>query len=283
MKIAVFPNLTRKNAYAVTMNLVAILKQLDLKFCFPDDLSALLPDDLTFAPESEIFKTVDVIIVVGGDGSMMRTAKSCIGYKIPVLGVNAGNLAYLMNLDASELNLLSALKTGNFAIEKRMTADVKVTTPDKKVIYSDLCINDIIVARGKNINPTRLRVFCDGKIVGEYNADGIVVSTPTGSTAYNLSAKGPIVDPALETIIVTPVSPHSLTARPIIFSSASVIEIENPADNERETVFSCDGEDSIAVPCGSIITVKKAAAKTRFIRIKDDSFIETLYKKLSEI
>lgn len=274
MKVAVMPNLTRANAYDITCNLCSVLEKLKIEYIFFGDCSK-------FAPE---FKTVDIvdadtdfIIAIGGDGTMMRAAKSTLPLDIPILGVNAGNLAYLMSIDNDDLHLISKLLTDEYICEDRFVLELAVLDKNGSKLYSDYCINDVVFARGAEIKLASFDFYCDDRFVNRYTSDGLIFSTPTGSTAYSLSAGGPIVDPRVDGILMTPVCPHSLEERAVLFSSNSVLKLENPSAN---VLFSCDGSESKAFTSESVALIKKADKKIRLVRLKDDNFIDTLNKKM---
>jgi NAD+ kinase len=150
------------------------------------------------------------------------------------------------------------------------------------MIKQNTCINDVVIARSEMVKMVRLNVSCDEDRINEYYADGIIVSTPTGSTAYSLSAGGPVVDPRIESIVLTPICTHSLFARSIIFSSDSEVCVEVPQDETQEIAVSCDGDESLIIGAKSRIIIRKSESFANFIRIKNDSFIDVLNSKLAQ-
>lgn len=282
MKIALLPNLTRSCALEVTQAVCECLSTLQVPFYFPNDLQNVLPQNYGFLPPEQLLAQCDIVIAIGGDGSLIHAAKKAVAYKKPVLGINAGNLAFMAGIEKNELHLLKDLISGNYAIDPRMMLEVTCKSPqDSETKNLGYCLNDVVVARGEQIKLIQLAVYADGKLVNNYYSDGIILSTPTGSTAYSLSAGGPVVDPKIESIILTPICTHSLFARSLIFESNSEICVEIPADGE-DIYISCDGEHSEQILPGSILTVKKANLYADFIRIKNDSFIDVLNSKLSQ-
>lgn len=283
MKIAILPNLTRQNAREVTNEICNFLVKRNVEICFEKEYENTLDAEYKYFDDNELFSNCDIVIAVGGDGSIIHAAKKACRYSIPVLGVNAGNLAFMAGIEQHEYELLNELICGNYSTDKRMLLDVSVLDgDDNEIIREGFCINDIVIARGDMIKLVKLNVFCDNKKINDYYADGIIISTPTGSTAYSLSAGGPVVDPRIESIILTPICTHSLFARSIIFDSNSEICVKIPIDEKNQICISCDGEDSVIIPSGSKLVIKKSDVYADFIRIKNDSFIDVLNSKLSQ-
>lgn len=280
MKVVIMPNLTRPNAYETMVRLCTSLDNLGVDYKF-------LPETENFdsIPSDKIISVVqlpeyaDVLIAIGGDGTMIRAAMHTLDYEIPILGINAGNLAYLMGLEADEMNLLGKMISADYHVEERLLLQVDVYDDKDNHILTDYCINEAVFARGAEIKLTQFDLYCDNRFINRYNADGLIFSTPTGSTAYNLAAGGPIVDPRIECIILSPICPHSLVERTVIFSSNSVFRIENPCGS-KPALLSCDGRDSIVFDTSYKAVIKKADKKAKFIRLKDDTFMDILHKKM---
>lgn len=282
LKIALLPNLTRHCALQVTKDVCAYLDSLGVAYGFEETLRGNLDTHGIFLPTDTLLSEADAVIAIGGDGSLIHAAKKAVEYGKPVLGVNAGNLAFMAGVEKNELHLLGELISGNYTTDRRMMLDVFCRRQeDKTSLYLGHCINDVVVARGEQIKLIDLTVTADGKLVNRYYADGIILSTPTGSTAYSLSAGGPVVDPRIESILLTPICTHSLFARSLIFESSAEICVEIPQDGE-DIYISCDGDASVRVEPGSTLTVKRAQKSAAFIRIKPDSFIDVLNSKLSQ-
>ena len=282
MKIALLPNLTRACALEVTENVCAYLDSLNVSYYFDSVLEKELPKKYAFLPTETLLSSCDAVIAIGGDGSLIHAAKKAVLHNKPVLGVNAGNLAFMAGVEKNELHLLKELIDGKYTVDKRMMLDVYCQAPnDKTPQFLGVCINDVVVARGEQIKLIELDVFADDKKVNHYYSDGIILSTPTGSTAYSLSAGGPVVDPKIESILLTPICTHSLFARSLIFESNAEICVKIP-EKEKDVYISCDGDPSFSLAPGSILTVRKAKRYADFIRIKQDSFIDVLNSKLSQ-
>ncbi len=285
MKIAIIPNLTRQKAREVTDSLCRELQKQKIDYCF----SSLLKEEFPSFPEDcfedadSFIKTADMVISVGGDGSMLRAAKLAAKENKNILGINAGRLAYLCGLDKEDLHLLSMLKTGEYKIQKRMMLSVTVIKHGS-VIYNADCLNDAVLSRGGSLQMIDLNVKADGRNIADYLADGAIFATPTGSTAYSMSSGGSIVEPTLEAILLTPVCPHSLAVRPYIFSGTTEFDvtIKSLDGRNNEVLLFCDGAEAVKIDADCVIRIKKSEVTSDFISIKTDNFIDVLNKKLEK-
>lgn len=282
MIVSVIPNLTRKNAQRVTAALCAELKNLRIEYYLPAEVAHAFPGEepARFQPPSALYSVPDVVMPVGGDGSVIRAAKKAAIHGKKILGVNAGNLAYLCGVDEHELHLLAALLTGDYTVQKRMLLQTE-TVCAGKTIRKDLCVNDIAFCRGSSIGMVDLSVSANGKLIADYIADGAIFATPTGSTAYSMSAGGPIVEPTLEAILLTPICPHSLMFRPYIFASQTDFIVRGRKKGEvYEVCYTCDGEETLILPEDGCVRIRKADITADFISITNDNFIDILNKKI---
>lgn len=279
MKMAVTPNMTRENAAPVTRALLAEAKSLGIELLLEEGLQNEFPGFTYFKP-SELFRECDVIAAVGGDGTFIRSAKLAMAEGKPLLCVNAGKLAFLACLESNELPLLKKLCAGEYTVEKRMLLEARVIDKSGKIYYHSNCMNDAVISRGSEIRLLALSISCNGEPLVRYRADGLIVATPTGSTAYSLSAGGPIVDPKVESILVTPVCCHSLLSRSVVLLPSSVLAIM--PDDEGVPVLSCDGEEAVPIPKGAFVEVSRSAESAGFVKIKSETFIDTLGKKISD-
>ncbi len=232
-----------------------------------------------FLEEDELFSSCDYCLAIGGDGSVLHASKKAARYNKPILGINTGYLAFMAGAEKNELELLERLCSRDFSIEKRMLLRAELFEKDKKV-YETFCLNDAVLSRAPEAAMAKLRVQCNGNLVNEYRADGLVFSTPTGSTAYSLSAGGTVVDPTLDCILLTPVSSHSLMSRPLIFNAESKLSVSLSEDLNNRVLLSCDGEKCIKIKKNSRLEITKAQRTVDFIKLKNDTFWEVLYSKL---
>ena len=276
---AIIPNLSRENAFEVTKNVCLELKKINADFAMiaeNENLFNGLCD--SFIDEELLYEKAEIIIAIGGDGTIINCAKNASALSKPILGINAGRVAFMAGLEPQELNLLDKLIKGDYSVDKRMMLSASIVT-ENEIVSEVNCVNDVFIGRGTHVNMVRLTINCDNNKISEYYSDGVIISTPTGSTAYSLSAGGPVIDPLIESILLTPVCPHSLFQRPMIFRSESVFEIID--ENEPGNVFAFfDGGKAVPIPQNSKIIVKKSEKTADFIRIKSDTFVDILNAKL---
>ena len=268
MIISILPNPTGSYAAQVTREIADELCKLSARTIICGEN----PDE-----RDEAVKMSDFVIAVGGDGSIIRAAKIASVYGKPVLGVNAGNLAFMAGLERGELGLLKALEGGEYSLDRRMMLDVSCFDGDK-LLWTDCCLNDTVLARGSDIRIIEASVECDGILVDKYRTDGLIFSTPTGSTAYSLSAGGPVIEPTQNMIVLTPVCPHSLSARPIIFSENARLKVS--VTDYSEAFFSNDGDNAVKFTPGQTAIIKKSDRYADFVRIKPDRFWNVLKNKI---
>ena len=231
------------------------------------------------SPE-EIFEAADVIIVLGGDGSILDAARRAAPLGKPLLGINMGHLGYMTELEMSEISLLSRLIEGNYRIDERSMLSVSVLS-ERGVRNESFALNDAVISNGSISRVVDLELYEGGELVSAYRSDGIIVATPTGSTAYSMSAGGPIADPKLPCLCVTPVCPHSLSARSLLFRDDAVIDIKNVCQREKMLYLTIDGRINIEIYRGDTVRVTRAAMTTRLIRLQGGSFYDRLQKKMN--
>lgn len=282
MKIGIVPNLTREKALEVTVNTTECLEKLNIDFYFDKstitDFPILISEDKFL---DDLYSSVDIIIAIGGDGSFIHTAKTAALHNKPVLCINAGNLAFLAGLEGNELELLEKLISGEYTIDKRLLLEVSAQN-DSECKFMGYCLNDVSVARGKDIRLIDLDVFCDKRKINSYRADGVIISTPTGSTAYSWSAGGPVIDPNLQCIMLTPICTHSPLNRSLVFDDKSRLTVKASMNSVQEISVSTDGEKSVSLPSNTEIRISKSELYAEFIRIKSDEFFDILNSKLTQ-
>ena len=224
----------------------------------------------------------DCVMVLGGDGSILRTVRALFQKQLPIVGVNLGHLGFLTQTDPENVSLLlERLLRDDVRIEHRMMIE-GVVSQQGSISYQDIALNDIVVGRSGLCRIIRLRITVNGELLNVYDADGVVVSTPTGSTAYNLSAGGPVVCPKTNVIVVTPISPHSLSARSVILSERDIlrIEVENVRVAAEEAVATFDGQTGCAMAPGDYIEIRRSKEDAPLIRVNDSNFYEVLRDKM---
>lgn len=277
MKIALLTNFNKENALTLAMEAAEILKKHGAEILVLKDCADILGTfTKSFETANEIIENCDICVVIGGDGTTIHYACTAAQYGKPVLGINAGRVGYISELEGNELNLLSKLFK-SFETEKRMMICAQVINAGKKVAEFQ-ALNDIVLSRGSLSQMVDFEVFLNDKSPSSYRADGIIFSTPTGSTAYSFSAGGPVVDPRLFCILLSPVCAHlPASARTVIFSSESEIKIKS-SNSSREIYLTVDGADSYRINENDIVKIKKSSICADFIKIKDKNF----YKKFNE-
>jgi NAD+ kinase len=224
---------------------------------------------------------VDCILVLGGDGTLLNTAGEYVENSVPLLGINFGQLGFLTSLELSELYVgLNELLSGNFSVEDRMMIEAQVIRKNK-VIKSFHALNDIVITKGAFSRIIKLEMYIADQYIDTYPADGLILSTSTGSTAYSLSAGGPIVAPNLEVMLITPICPHTLHSRPMVISPYQEVMI-SLASTQAEVMLTVDGQQGFKLDENDIIKIKKAPFKSHIIRFPNRSFFDVLREKLRE-
>ncbi|KOA20933.1 NAD kinase [Clostridium homopropionicum DSM 5847] len=232
----------------------------------------------TIGLEEETTKNLDMVIVLGGDGTILRTARIISKFNVPILGINMGNLGFLASVEILELEeAFEKLSKGEYKVEDRMMLQCEVFSEDSQKTYN--CLNDIVISKGALSRILKYDVYIDGEFYTSFKSDGIIISTPTGSTAYALSAGGPIIYPTLEIMSLTPICPHSLHSRSIILESNSEICIKVDSKNER-FFLTLDGQESVKPEQCEMIMVKKYDCKCKLIKINGYNYFQVLHKKI---
>ena len=275
MKIAVLSNPGMPGIRPLLEDVCGTLRRLGAQVVCPQ------PDAAFLAPEADgCVRGSDVVVALGGDGTMIHVAKRAAALGKPVLGINGGHLGFMAGQEADELPLLSALIEGSYTLDRRMMLRVSVEAAGEERSFDVL--NEAVIARGAVSRMAELAVSNHGQPVAVYRADGVIVSTPTGSTAYSLSAGGPVVDPAVRCMLLTPVCPHSLYARSYVFGEDARLTVAARAAAGGTVCLTLDGEAGPALWEGDRITISRSDVEARFIHIKSQAFYDVLRRKLLE-
>ncbi|PNV61229.1 NAD(+) kinase [Clostridium sp. chh4-2] len=231
---------------------------------------------------AELPPKTQCVITFGGDGTLIQAARDLAGSRLPLVGVNMGRLGYLTQISQEEEIgcLLDSLVEDNYQLEKRMMLSGAAYHCGNKV-FQDIALNEIVITRKDVLKVLRFRLYVNEEFLNEYTADGMIIATPTGSTAYNLSAGGPIVVPDSQMIIVTPICPHSLNARSIVLSAEDCIKIRIEGSDSRGQVAVFDGDTATDLLTGDYIEIQRAGIDTTLIKLKDVSFMDTLRNKMA--
>lgn len=280
MKIGIVPNFTREKTLNVTTEIINYLEKYNIEYYFERNNADSFPikidkDKLS----SNLFEFTDIILAIGGDGSFIHAAKDAAIHKKPVLCINAGNLAFLAGLEGNELHLIEKLITGDYSSDKRMMLEVILKDGNEEKLLG-YCLNDIAIARFGDIKLIDLDVYCNCKKINSYRGDGVVISTPTGSTAYSWSAGGPVIDPDLRCITLTPICTHSPLNRSFVFNENSEIMVKAPISSQK-ICLSTDGDKSLELNSNFEIIIRQSKYYAEFIRIKSDEFFDILINKLT--
>ena len=279
-KVILTPN--RDNDFSTVRTAMKILRDsgLEVRLCLPFevDRSYELPRDLRFSRLDRELPGASMVVCFGGDGTILHMAKAATRQGIPILGVNIGTMGFMAELESTELNQLARIATGDYSIDERMMLDVTVHR-DRDIIFHDICLNDVVVTKGAIARIVHLNVECDGVKAMECGGDGIIVATPTGSTAYSLSAGGPIVEPEARNIIITPICAHMVGTRCIVTSEKRVITVGLTKNARRNAFLSVDGGKALRMNLGEVATIKKSHLTTKLVRLQDRSFFDVVSTK----
>lgn len=240
-----------------------------------------IADKIGFLPFDKLYKSSDAVIVLGGDGTILETARHAATNGVPVLGMNLGRLGYLAELEMTELDALDRIVKGDYSIDERSMLKVMIDSERKGRMYCGYALNDVIVSNVSAPKVIELDLRDNGAYIASYRGDGLIIATPTGSTAYSMSAGGAVVDPRLKCFCVTPICSHSLTSKPLIFPDGAEIEIVNTSKREKRVSLTLDGRQTFDVYYGDTVRTVKAPFSAKFIRIKPRSFYQTLRNKLN--
>ena len=284
MKVTVLADLPYSGRVELTKEIISVLVRFGAEVFLPDETKPFLQGEpsLNFGDYEKIISMSDVIIVVGGDGTVTKYATFAARYNKPMLGINGGHLGFLSSLEKTEIELLSHIFTGEYNLKKRMLLRAEIYDENNHLLYSDYCLNDAVVGRATSIRMVDISVELNAKPLGRHRADGVIVATPTGSTAYSMSAGGPVVYPHMECLIVTPICSHSLTARSVVCLSESCITLKNASESAdvRPLFLVTDSKEPVEVPFGGRVEVKRAEIQAEFITIKPQNFYEILQEKM---
>lgn len=284
-KVILTPNPYRDRNFQTVRTAIAVLEQsgLEVRVCLPFevDRSYDLPRDIRFSRLDKELPTADMLICFGGDGTILHMAKMATRNNVPILGVNIGNLGFMAELESAELQQLRRIATGDYTIDQRMMLDVTVMR-DRDIIFHDICLNDVVITKGAVARIVHLAVECDGVRAMECGGDGMILATPTGSTAYSLSAGGPIVEPEAHSILITPICAHDVASRCIVASDRRVITVGLTKNARRNAYLSVDGGKALRMNMGDVATVKKSNLVTKLVRLKDRSFYDVVGMKFKD-
>lgn len=279
------PNPYRDKGFQTVRAAVKVLKDagMEPKLCLPFEIdrSYELPKDLRFYKLDRELQNTELVICFGGDGTILHMAKAATRRNVPILGVNIGTMGFMAELESTELDMLARLADDDYTLDKRMMLDV-IVQRDRDIIFHDIGLNDVVITKGAIARIAHLSVKCDGVQAMQCGGDGIIVATPTGSTAYSLSAGGPIVEPEASNILITPICAHDVMSRCMVASDKRVITVELVRNARRNAYLSVDGGKALRLNMGDVATIRKSQMETKLLRLKKRSFYDVVNMKFKE-
>ena len=283
--VLIIPNVFKDKELFCSKKIAELIKKAGKKVCIPTEYKDYFSDmtDALFDVEDKLFEIADLAISAGGDGSIIHTARKAALRDIPIVGVNLGRLGYLAELECDESDKIVNIINGQYTTKKRMMLSYEIVKNDNSVQSGAPALNDVVLTSVGNTNRVvDIEIYAgkDEMFAGFFKGNGIIVSTPTGSTAYALAAGGPIVDPQLDCLDVVPICTHSLTARPMLFSGETELKLVNAG---RMTInVSADGCDEYVLMPGEYVRIKKSKYTASFVKIGGSSFYEVLHSKMTD-
>jgi len=267
------------HAPQILQELVTILRGHGVRVLVDQDTGALSPAGTEIVPKADLPGRVDLLIVLGGDGTLLSAARLVGSLGVPILGVNLGGLGFLTATPEEDLPAaLEALLQGRYVTEDRMILSSHIRREGAR-FGDSLALNDVVISKGTTGRIINLEVQVDGQFVTSYRGDGVIVATPTGSTAYSLAAMGPIVFPTLDALILTPICPHTLTNRPIVLPAQGRVEVHLHADAQAVTLM-VDGQVGYPLEGKDIVEVRRAESRIKLVRFPQPDYFQVLRTKL---
>ena len=244
-----------------------------------DQLPSNFKYDVQVIESAEDFIKLDFLLALGGDGTMLSAARAVGNRNTPILGIHLGELGFLAEVTSNEMfDRLNMVESGNYGLQKRMVIEAKINNGEGPITF--FALNDFVIDRGKSHRMITLRLKSNERFVADYKADGLIIGTPTGSTAYSLSAGGPIIMPKLKAIVVVPISPHTLNLRPIVLPDDRILEISFPDDGVDKIAFAVDGQVNEYLDPQAKISIQKASFDIQMIDFKDSNYFDILQRKM---
>ncbi|MGN0601751.1 MAG: NAD(+)/NADH kinase [Oscillospiraceae bacterium] len=283
MKIYIFPNLDKQNCREYTEQTCKVLNGYDTELFMNEkyykDFSRI--ESINFISESELLEQCDVIVVIGGDGTILKCANFAAAFNKPILGINCGRLGFMASLEHNELDKLSKLCRKEYTVSRRMMLSVTVEPKDDEILKFT-ALNDVVISRCDDCKIADFEVSKNNSTIASLRADGVIFSTPTGATAYSMSAGGPIIEPDMECIEFTQICAHTLFARSMVLSPNSIIKIKSNTGLDAHTCVNVDGNIVYRLSNGDVVKVEKSRRYIDIIDINGDSFFTSVNKKLMQ-
>ena len=285
-RILVCTNFEKDPELSFTLHVLEFLRTRGAEACAflplipTEELPKNIPENVLCPEPDEYIKCADLLLCLGGDGTMLHNSKLAARNNVPMLGINLGHMGFITELEREDTDRLGEVLEGRYTVENRMMLDYEVLR-DGKRIRSGFGLNEAVVARQSPAHSIRITAYGDDRKISDYSGDGIVIATPTGSTAYSMAAGGPIVEPTAENLLLTPMCAHSLTAKPYVLAGDRHTSVELLRGDKGEALLLVDGEDCFTLKTGDIVRVKKSAYITRLIKLRKLSFYDIVRHKLN--
>ncbi len=279
------PNPYRDKGFRCALFAERVLRRAgaDVCICLPFEI------DRNFDPPSGVWlcdldtslRRCDAMICFGGDGTILHASKQAVRHNIPILGVNVGTMGFIAELESGELDQLQKLVSGQYTIEPRQMLRAQVRRGDN-TIFHDIALNDAVVTKGAVARVLQMSVLCDGVEACELSGDGVIVATPTGSTAYSMSAGGPIVEPSADNLIITPICAHALQTKSIVVAGSRTITVQIGSIGRKSAYLSMDGGRAFRLNAGDRVVVTMSDQQVNLIRVKHKSFYQIINNKFHD-
>ncbi len=287
MKVVLSPNPYRDKNLTAALEVRRILEAdgVEVSMCLPfeadEATQAAINGKVRLKRLNRELERADLLICFGGDGTILHAAHDASPRQVPILGVNLGSVGFMAELERDQLHLLSGLKEKKLMIEPRMMLDIRVRR-DGKTVFTETALNDAVIVKGAVARMLDLEIMADGALIASFSGDGVIVATPTGSTAYSMAAGGPIVEPTSENTILTPVCAHSLNVKPFVLDSRRTVGVRIARDSRKTAYLSVDGGKAFRIQPGDLVECRKSRQVTRLVRLTGRSFYEQINKKLGK-
>ena len=278
-KIGIYAKKNHPDVEQIARAISACCRQEGVEVLLEDGLAEQIGQINGYAGE-DIPAQADLIIVLGGDGTLISVSRLIVGHNVPIVGVNLGRLGFLTEITRDELpEMLDSLFRGDYQVSERMMLDACIRR-DGKIVGQYTVLNDVVINKGALARIIDLEIYVDGRHLSSYKADGLIVSTPTGSTGYSLAAGGPIISPEINSLLISPICPHMLTNRPIIVWSRSVIEVAVKFEDDV-VFFTADGQVGRKLVPGDRVEIRRSESRTRLVNSPNRDYFQVLRTKLS--
>ena len=281
-RVILTPNPYRDKGFRTVLEAQKILNEvgIETRICLPFDVDKNyeLPKDIRFSRLDRELQRADAVICFGGDGTILHMAKAATRHRIPVLGVNIGTMGFMAELESGEMKELSRLAEGRYTVEERMMLHVTAER-DGQILLEEEALNDAVITKGAVARTIQLTVSCDGAEAMAFGGDGVIVSTPTGSTAYAMSAGGPIVEPTTQNIILTPICAHDMQTKTIVTAPERKITVEVGRIGRKNAFLSVDGGRALRLNTGDVVRIARSEYTTRLVHLSERNFFDIVKNK----